>query len=82
MDLHAPLLADPCLHANDLLSARSLTLEPKIVGRQTIATIFATQLDGTGQNGPVRRRGGECVLGPKTLTNRHAIEPGGMATVG
>jgi len=40
---------------------------------------FATQLGGTRQNGLVRRRGEESVLGPKTLTKWHAIKPGGMA---
>jgi hypothetical protein len=43
--------ADPCLHANDVLSARSLTLEPKIVGRRTIAIILLPNWaarDGTG----------------------------------
>jgi hypothetical protein len=44
-----------------------------------LATIFATQLGGMGQNGLVRRRNSERVLGPKILTEWHAIELGGIA---
>jgi hypothetical protein len=40
---------------------------------------FATQLDGTGQNGTVWRPGYGRKLGPKTLTESHAMELGGMA---
>src|SRR6516165_2156117 len=40
---------------------------------------FATQLDGTRRNRPVRWRDREGVQGPKTLTKWHAIELGGMA---
>jgi hypothetical protein len=48
-------------------------------GQAWAATIFATQLDGTGQNGLVRGRNSERVLGPKILTKWHAIELGGIA---
>jgi hypothetical protein len=53
------------------------SFEPSVPGN--VATIFATQLDGTKQNGLVRRRGYGCVLGPKILIEWHAIELGGMA---
>jgi hypothetical protein len=40
---------------------------------------FATQLGVHATERLVRRQGDERVLGPKTLTNWHAIERGGMA---
>jgi hypothetical protein len=52
-------------------------LDPCVPG--DVATIFATQLDGTKQNGLVRQCWHECVLRPKILIERHAIELGGMA---
>src|SRR5262249_25062017 len=42
---------------------------------------FATQLDGTRRNRLVRRRGYWRVLGPKTLTRRHAAGRGDMARI-
>jgi hypothetical protein len=40
---------------------------------------FATQLGGTGQNGAVWPCANGCNLGPKTLTDWHVMELGGMA---
>src|SRR5262249_33811224 len=40
---------------------------------------FATQLGGTRDNEPVRRRGRARVLAPRTLTKCHAVERAGMA---
>src|SRR6516165_8398467 len=60
---------------------RSVSIQDS--GRQPhgrrFATIFATQLGSTGRNWGVQRRAYECVLSPKTLTKRHAVELGGMA---
>src|SRR5262249_53258241 len=43
-----------------------------------LANIFANELGGTMQNAVARRHCEECVLGPETLTNRHAIGLVGM----
>ena len=66
------------LHASALRFALP-DLCNQILDQQSPATIFATQLDGTRQNRPVRRRGEGRVLGPKTLTERHVPQQDGMA---
>jgi hypothetical protein len=47
--------------------------EPEVMqsADEFIATIFATQLDKTGQDGAVQDQRSESELGPKTLTIRY-----------